>query len=365
MEQELHYRNLHFRMYLRCLGETEAMMIKHILGILVLSAFFVSCSSVEIEKTSYDFSVSPDAILDTDIGNSLDDLLALDILHHYCLQGKINLLAVMINHDVPLAPQAADVFNTWYDAGQTPLGMVTDGVKDSHIWEDYAPLLCNCDSYRRTISDYSSLPDAVALYRKILAKSDDKSVTILSIGFLTNISRLLESGPDEYSPLTGIDLVKRKVRSVVAMCGSQNEAEYNVSYDIPSARTVFAKLPVAMSIIPGETTMSVLSEEIFEHTSWDELHPVALAYTTHDKADMNLCWDAIAGLAYVTGFSDVTISGPYDAAINGKGIMELTGNPNGSFRVLNLSTEQQLRNKERLLDIMDTRIEADRLAVDE
>lgn len=38
------------------------------------------------------------------------------------------------------------------------------------------------------------------------------------------------------------------------MCGSQNEVEYNVSYDIPSARTVFEKLPVAMSIVPGETS---------------------------------------------------------------------------------------------------------------
>ena len=229
-------------------------MLKLISKILVLAALIVSCSPIKIEKTSSDFSVSPGVILDTDIGNSLDDLLALDILHHYCQQGKINLSAVVVNHDVPLAPQAMDVFNTWYGAGQTPLGMVTDGVKDSHIWEDYAPLLCNCESYRRTISDYAALPDAVALYREILAKSDDKSVTILSIGFLTNISRLLESGPDDYSSLTGIELVKRKVRSVVAMCGSPNEAEYNVSYDIPSARTVFAKLPVAMSIIPGETT---------------------------------------------------------------------------------------------------------------
>ena len=328
---------------------------------LVLAVLFVSCSSAEIEKTPSDFSVATDVILDTDIGNSLDDLLALDILHHYCRKGTINLLSVMVNHDVPLAPQATDVFNTWYGAGQTPIGMVTDGVKDSHIWEDYAPLLCNCESYIRTISDYSTLPDAVALYRKILAKSDDKSVTIFSIGFLTNISRLLESGPDEYSPLTGIELVKRKVCSVVAMCGSQNEAEYNVSYDIPSARTVFAKLPVTMSIIPGETTISVLSEEIFEHTKWADLHPVALAYTTHDKEDMNMCWDAIAAMAYVTRFSDVMISGPYDAAINDKGLMALTGNPYGKFRIISLSPDQQLRNKELILNILGTRIDTTQL----
>lgn len=341
----------------RFLGFLATSIMKPVSKILVLAAFLVSCSPVEKETAPSDFSVTPDVILDTDVGNSLDDLLALDILHHYCRQGKIKLLAVMVNHDVPLAPQATDAFNTWYGAGQTPIGIVTNGVKDSHIWEDYAPLLCNCESYKRTISDYSTLPDAVALYRKILAQADDNSVTILSIGFLTNISRLLESGPDVYSSLTGVDLVKRKVRSVVAMCGSQKEVEYNVSYDISSARNVFGKLPVAMSIIPGETTMPVLSEDIFEYTGWADSHPVALAYTTHDKADMNMCWDAIAALAYVTGFSDVTMSGPYDAAINSIGIMELTGNPYGNFRVIGLSPEQQLRNKELLLNILGTRID--------
>ena len=332
-------------------------MMKPALKLLVLAALAISCSSTGEEKTQADFSVSSNVILDTDIGNSLDDLLALDILHHCHRQGKIKLLAVMVNHDVPPAPQATDAFNTWYGAGHTPLGMVRDGVKDSHIWEDYAPLLCKCESFKRTISDYSSLPDAVALYREILAKSDDGSVTILSTGFLTNISRLLESGPDEFSAMNGIELVKKKVRSVVAMCGSQNEAEYNVSYDIPSARTVFGKLPVAMSIVPAETRMPVLTNEIFEHTCWADPHPVALSYTTHDSADMNMCWDAIACLAYVSGFSNDTISGPYDAVINSDGIMELTVNPYGNFRILSLSPEQQLRNKDLLLDILNTRID--------
>ncbi len=329
--------------------------------ILFLVALIVSCSPIEEEKSKYDFSVSPNVILDTDIGNSLDDLLALDILHHCCRQGRITLLAVMVNHDVPLAPQAADVINTWYGAGQTPLGMVRDGVKDSHIWEDYAPLLCNCESYRLTISDYASLPDAVALYREILANSADRSVTILSTGFLTNISRLLESGPDEFSPMTGTDLVKKKVRSVVAMCGSGNEAEYNVFYDIPSARNVFSKLPVAMTIVPGETQISVSSEEIFEHTGWAAHHPVALGYTTHDMTDMNMCWDAIACLAYVTGFSHASLSVPCDASIGSNGIMELAGNPYGNFRILSLSSRQQLKNRDLLLNILNTRIDLPQL----
>lgn len=323
--------------------------------IFAIAALAVSCAPLE-EKPRADFSVTPNVILDTDIGNSLDDLLALDILHHFRGQGKVRLLAVMVNHDVPLAPQAMDVVNTWYGAGQTPIGMVSDGVKDSHIWEDYAPLLCGCKSYWRTLTEYSSLPDAVTLYRRILAESQDKSVTILSIGFMTNLGRLLESGPDEYSAMSGAELVRSKVRSIVAMCGSQNEAEYNIANDIPSARTVFEKTPVPMSIVPGETQIEVTTKDINDNTGWAYPHPVALGYTTHSPDDMNMCWDAIAALAFVNGFSDVTISAPCDAVIGSNGIMDIKENASGSFRLLSLSPEQQKKNKALLLSILNTGI---------
>ncbi len=40
-----------------------------------------------------------------------------------------------------------------------------------------------------------------ALYRKILQNQPDKSVTIVTVGFLTNICDLLKSEPDEIIPL--------------------------------------------------------------------------------------------------------------------------------------------------------------------
>lgn len=74
--------------------------MKTVSKILFLAVLFVACSSADKGKSPSDFSVAQDVILDTDIGDSLDDLLALDILHHYCRKGRINLLAAL--HPVAL-----------------------------------------------------------------------------------------------------------------------------------------------------------------------------------------------------------------------------------------------------------------------
>ena len=57
---------------------------------------------------------------------------------------------------------------------------------------------------------YKKVPDAVEVYRKILAEADDKSIVISSIGFINNLANLLQSGPDQYSQLTGVELVDAK-----------------------------------------------------------------------------------------------------------------------------------------------------------
>ncbi|KAL1867158.1 hypothetical protein VTK73DRAFT_4320 [Phialemonium thermophilum] len=70
--------------------------------------------------------------------------------------------------------------------------------------------------------------DPVALYRKSLAEADDASVTIASIGFLENLSALLNSTQDAFSDLDGRALVSRKVAELVVMGGDYPSGyEYN------------------------------------------------------------------------------------------------------------------------------------------
>ena len=84
---------------------------------------------------------------------------------------------------------------------------------------------------------------ATALLRKTLAAQPDHSVVIAQVGFSTNLARLLDSPADEYSPLTGRELVERKVKLLSLMAGAfqpiegnRRYLEYNVVKDIASAR---------------------------------------------------------------------------------------------------------------------------------
>jgi inosine-uridine nucleoside N-ribohydrolase len=73
--------------------------------------------------------------------------------------------------------------------------------------------------YPHKIAKTSDAPDAVETYRKILAKQPDQSVTIVTVGFLTNLADLLDSKPDANSQLSGASLVKKKVKQLVSMAG--------------------------------------------------------------------------------------------------------------------------------------------------
>ena len=64
------------------------------------------------------------------------------------------------------------------------------------------------------------MPDAVELLRKTLAGESDGAVTLIQVGFSTNLARLIESAPDRYSDLSGMDLVKKKVRLLTVMAGN-------------------------------------------------------------------------------------------------------------------------------------------------
>ena len=77
------------------------------------------------------------------------------------------------------------------------------------------------DAFPSPVKDASQVGDATAVFRRALAAAPlGRSVTVVSVGHATNLLALLRSAPDEASPLTGLELVKQKVRKLVWMGGS-------------------------------------------------------------------------------------------------------------------------------------------------
>jgi hypothetical protein len=67
-------------------------------------------------------------IFDTDMGNDVDDVVALCMIHSLQKRGACELLAVIRTKDHPKAAAFVDAVNTFYGFPETPVGVVRGGV---------------------------------------------------------------------------------------------------------------------------------------------------------------------------------------------------------------------------------------------
>ncbi len=298
-------------------------------------------------------------IFETDMGNDVDDVVALAMIHTYVQQGDVNLLMVGVNKDRPTAPDYIQVFNDFYGRGDVPIGMVHDGAKTSEqdfCWkslrmtnEDGSPV------YRVAPKTYQ---DAVSLYRKVLSKARNHSVVIASIGFSTNIARLLESGPDGNSSLSGTDLVKKKVARLVVMAGSFPESkrtEYNVRTDVPSAQKVFSDWPTDIWISPWElgAVVKFPATSVENDFAWaGGHHPLVDGYVSYLPMPYDReMWDPTAVLCAVEGPGAFTVNGPYAITIDDEGHMFHEDNPKGGRYILSVDDAQAKAVLERIVSL--------------
>lgn len=291
-------------------------------------------------------------IFETDIGNDIDDALALDMLYKYMDQGKIELCAVMTNKCAPSVGEYMDIMNTWYGYPDIPVGIVRNGADDP--WGHYAKdivALKNEDGspmYERTYGDYDKLPDAHILYRKILASLPDHSVVIPTVGFSTNLARLLDTPADEYSPLTGKELVAQKVKLLVPMAGNMEDSkyvEYNVERDIPAARKVFAEWPTPIVISPFELGLAIEypGKSIGGDFAWAPQHPMVESYRSYGDGSVQYdrpTWDLTSVLYAVEGDQWFTVSEPGNIRITDEGYSIFTPSADGKHRYLKATPEQ-------------------------
>src|SRR5215472_10474324 len=227
-------------------------------------------------------------IFDTDMGNDVDDALALAILHALESRGEAKLVAVTITKDNPYAAAFVDIVDTFYGRGSIPIGIVRNGKTP-----DDSPMIHAPSEHKKQDGSFvyprrmalGAAPDAVGVLRRALADEKDQAVTIVQVGFSTNLARLLDSPPDDTSPLKGSELAAKKVRLLVAMAGHFPPAqpEFNVATDIPSAQRVFAEWPshVVFSGFEVGVALPFPARSIEHDFSWVRDHPVAEAYRNY------------------------------------------------------------------------------------
>jgi inosine-uridine nucleoside N-ribohydrolase len=237
-------------------------------------------------------------IFDTDMGNDVDDALALAMIHALETKGEAKLLAVTITKDNRWAAPYCSLVNTFYGRGEIPIGMVRNGKtpQDSKMIQVPAERRKADGSfvYPRRVESGADAPEAVGLLRAILRAEKDRAVTIVQVGFSTNLARLIEAKEDR-------DLVSRKVRLLVAMAGAfpEGKPEYNVKTDIPSAQAVFQDWPTPIVASGYEVGLSILypASSIEHDFAYVPDHPIADAYRAYKQMPYDRpTWDPTAAL---------------------------------------------------------------------
>ncbi len=225
----------------------------------------------------------PIVVYDTDMGPDIDDALALAMLHSYEKRGMIELGAVTVSRDSPLGARYTDAVNTFYGRPDIPIGVYRGETKE---FDEQGKFINLAGQWENDVAD-SPIPDGFRVQRQVLvdAAAAGRSVIFIQTGFSGNLSTLIDSGADDISDRSGNDLVADHSSLLSIMAGATSGfVEFNVEYDVASARNLMPNWPGAMVQSPFELGDGIHYPytSIRDDLNWVDRHPVKEAYEFND-----------------------------------------------------------------------------------
>ena len=257
-------------------------------------------------------------ILGTDWWTDCDDAVALRVISKFVKAGKAELIGIGINACMEYSAASVIGFLKAEGLCDIPVGIDHTAVDfggtpryQKNLAEKYCPDVKNED-----------VPDAVRLYRRLLAESNEK-VEILEIGFLQVMVGVLKSGADDISDKTGIELVRDKVSKLWVMAGkwdADGEKEHNFCLNTRTraAGKEFCELcPVPITFLGWEIGIDVITGDKLDKN--DHLYQVLF---DHGSKNGRCSWDPMLVLMALIG--DEKEAG-YDTVTGTASVNEQTG----------------------------------------
>ncbi|HEU5020602.1 MAG TPA: nucleoside hydrolase [Bryobacteraceae bacterium] len=225
-------------------------------------------------------------IFDTDMGNDVDDALALAMLHAFTDRGECELIGVTLTNANPAAVPYIRMVNRFYGRPDLPVGAAVRSLKGG-AQDGYMSA-----ALRAMHADITGTAEpAPALLKRLLTNAKEK-VVIVQTGFSTNLAALLQSDAA---------LVREKVAFVSIMAGNfaDGAPEYNVRIDADSAKSVFEHWPTPLVFSGFEIGRDLLfpAKSIEHDFGWANPNPVAESYRAYKKMPYDRpTWDLTAVL---------------------------------------------------------------------
>ncbi len=199
-------------------------------------------------------------ILGTDWWSDCDDAVAIRLLARQVKAGKARLLGAVINACMEHSVASLKGFFLSEGISELPIGIdlaATDFSGETLYQERVAKNFC--PNVKNTDAE-----DAVRLYRRLLCASEEK-VEIIEIGFLQAVAALLQSGADDISEKSGLELVREKVSKFWVMAGkwsADGEREHNFCLNERSragGKAFLELCPVPVTFLGYEAGSSVIT----------------------------------------------------------------------------------------------------------
>ena len=240
-------------------------------------------------------------IVDLDMCTDVDDACAIRLATALDADSIIDLAGVALSVTGPNNIEATRGFLVYDGKTDVPIGrsVVDNEPHESPYWD----LMAEYDDGNGEVYD------AVTLYRKVLAEADSP-VDIVTTGYVTNLEHLLKSGPDEYSPLNGVDLIRQKCGQLYVVATTYPRGHCNnvhVTYAARKAADYINKhWPLPILFFTNEVGGRLMCGgglQAVDTENKDIVTRSLLAFGTHDG---RAAWDPFGVWAGAFACGDVT-----------------------------------------------------------
>jgi len=182
-------------------------------------------------------------VLDTDQGTDVDDVADIGLAAAMHRGGLINLTGIIVTNKNTYGASCASALLKYALPGNTipiaqyngTVSLPTNSAYTQMVTQVYGPAGDVASNY----------PGHVATYRKIFAAAATSSLVVVITGPVTAFMEFFNSAADGISPLTGIQLIQQKLKSLHWEAGyfqnsvvsGSTTSEYNISIDITNAQS--------------------------------------------------------------------------------------------------------------------------------